>query len=113
MLQGDIWIADLGGPTGSGPGYRRPVVVVQSDRLNRSKITTVLVVPLTANLKWSAVRGNVVLRARDGLLKASVANVSQVSAFDRSVLTRLLGRTSSDELDDIMAGIDFVLGRDN
>lgn len=111
MLQGDIWTADLATPGDSGPGYRRPIVIVQSDRLNRSRISTVVVVPLTSNLKWAAVNGNVVLRPRGDLGKPSVANVSQISTYDRSVLKRQLGRITSDELDDIMKGIDFVLGR--
>ena len=111
MLQGDIWTADLGAPRGSEPGHRRPVVVVQSDRLNRSRISTVGVVPLTTNLKWANVSGNVLLRGRAGLKHSSVANVSQIYAFDRSVLVRAVGRVTSDELDAIMAGIDFVLGR--
>jgi mRNA interferase MazF len=111
MLQGDIWLADLEEPRGSGPAYARPVIVVQSDRLNRSRLSTVVVVPLTSNLKWAAVNGNVTLAPRGRLTKPSVANVSQVSAYDRSVLRRQLGRVSANELDEIMRGIDFVLSR--
>ncbi len=112
MDQGDIWSAELPEPAGSGPGYRRPVVIVQGDRLNRSRLATVVVVPCTSNLKWGNLRGNVMLPGRPGLPKPSVANVSQLSAFDRAFLGRKLARVSPSELDAILAGIDFVLGRE-
>ncbi|TMA67163.1 MAG: type II toxin-antitoxin system PemK/MazF family toxin, partial [Deltaproteobacteria bacterium] len=53
IAQGDVWWADLPRPTGSGPGFRRPVVVVQGDALNRSRIATVVCIPLTINVKWA------------------------------------------------------------
>jgi len=52
ISQGEIWWADLPSPTGSGPGFRRPVIVVQGDALNGSRISTTVCVPLTSNLKW-------------------------------------------------------------
>ncbi len=64
VAQGDIWWADLPEPTGSGPGFRRPVVVVQGDAFNASRIATVVCVPLTSNLRWAAAPGNVLLSAR-------------------------------------------------
>jgi len=64
ISQGDVWWADLPDPIGSGPGFRRPVVVVQGDSLNRSKISTVVCVPLTGNLKWENAPGNVKLSER-------------------------------------------------
>ena len=64
ISQGEIWWADLGEPIGSGPGYRRPVVVVQCDALNQSRVSTVVCVPLTSNLKWADAPGNVLLTAR-------------------------------------------------
>ena len=85
IFQGEVWWADLPPPTGSGPGFRRPVVVVQADALNRSRLATVVCVPLTSNVKWADAPGNVLLRARTtGLPKDSVANVSQVVALDRT-----------------------------
>lgn len=111
MTQGQIWSADLLEPRGSEPGYSRPVVIVQGNQLNRSALSTVVVVPLTSNLKWANVHGNVRIEPRAGLKKANVANVSQVCAYDRSVLGRKLARVSSAELDAILAGIGFVLGR--
>ena len=83
ISQGEIWWADLPAPTGSGPGFRRPVVVVQSDALNQSRISTAICVPLTSNLKWALAPGNVSLSARvTGLPKDSVANVSQIISLD-------------------------------
>jgi mRNA interferase MazF len=112
IAQGDVCWADMADPLGSGPGFRRPVVVVQGDPLNRSRLATVVCVPLTSNLKWTDAPGNVVLRARTtGLPKDSVANISQIIALDRSLLTERLGRVSRKQLALLFAGIDIVLGR--
>ena len=76
ITQGDVWWADLGEPAGSEPGFRRPVLVVQGDAFNRSRIATVVCVVLTSQLKWADAPGNVLLSARaTGLPKDSVANV--------------------------------------
>ncbi len=110
--QGEVWWADLGEPIGSGPGDRRPVVVVQCDELNRSRIATVVCVPLTSNLKWANAPGNVLLPARaSGLARDSVANVSLIVAVDRSQLTDRVGKLPRRQLDLVLAGIDTVLGR--
>jgi mRNA interferase MazF len=91
--QGDVWWAELPEPTGSGPGFRRPVLIVQGEALNRSRLATVVCVPLTSNLRWATAPGNVLLLAQHtGLPKDSVANVSQILALDRSVLTELVGQ---------------------
>jgi len=112
ISQGDVWWADLGEPVGSGPGFRRPVIVVQGDSFNRSALRTVVAVPLTSNLRWAAAPGNVRLTARaTGLSRDSVANVSQVVALDRSILNERVGRLSSAKLELVLAGIDTVLGR--
>ncbi len=112
ISQGEIWWADLPVPTGSGPGFRRPVVVVQSDALNQSRISTVVCVPLTSNLKWALAPGNVSLSARiTGLPKDSVANVSQVISLDKSLLTERLGKLPRPKLELLFSGIDLVLGR--
>lgn len=109
--QGDVWWADLAEPRGSEPGYRRPVLVVQGDAFNRSAIATVVVVPLTSNLRWSDAPGNVLLRARStGLPRESVANVSQIVALDRAALTDRVGRISPAKLELVLRGIDLVLG---
>jgi mRNA interferase MazF len=112
ISRGEIWWAELPDPVGSGPGFRRPVLVVQGDSLNRSRIATVVCVPLTSNVIWAEAPGNGLLRARTaGLAKDSVANVSQIVAIDRSVLKRRVGRLSDERLDLVLRGIDIVLGR--
>lgn len=113
VSQGDVWWVDLPEPTGSGPGLRRPVVVVQGDAFNRSAIGTVVCVPLTSNLRWSGAPGNVLLKTRGtGLPKDSVANVSLVLALDRSLLSERVGRLSPRKIELILSGIDVVLGRE-
>ena len=112
IVQGEVWWADLGEPTGSEPGFRRPVVVVQCDAFNRSRIATTVCVPLTSNLRWAGAPGNVVLKATaTGLPKDSVANVSQIVALDRDVLIERVGRLSERTLGLVLSGIDVVLGR--
>jgi len=112
ISQGDVWWADLPDPVGSAPGFRRPVVVVQGDALNRSRIATVVCVPLTSNLKWAAAHGNVLLTAwMTGLPKDSVANVSQMATVDKSTLAEHAGKISRAKLDLVLSGIDVVLGR--
>ncbi len=112
ISQGDVWWADLGDPLGSEPGFQRPVIIVQGDSFNRSAIRTVVVVPLTSNLKWASAPGNVRLTARaTGLERDGVANVSQIVTIDRSTLIDRVGRLTSARLDLVLAGIDTVLGR--
>ena len=112
VAQGEIWWADLPAPVGSGPGYRRPVVIVQGDALNRSRIDTVICVPLTGNLRWEKAPGNVSLPARlTHLPNDSVANVSQIMAMDRDLLIERVSKLSRKRVDLLLAGIDVVLGR--
>jgi len=112
ISQGEIWWADLSEPIGSGPGYRRPVVVVQCDALNQSRVSTVVCVPLTTNLKWADAPGNVLLAAgATGLSKESVANVSLIVAIDRRQMTECVGKLPRRQLELVLAGIDTVLGR--
>ena len=110
--QGEVWWADIGEPIGSAPGFRRPVVVVQSDAMNRSRIGTVVCVPMTSNLKWASAPGNVLLKATlTGLSRDSVANVSQIVALDKSQLTERSAKLPARQLDLVLDGIDIVLGR--
>ncbi|KRT75857.1 MAG: transcriptional modulator of MazE/toxin MazF, mRNA interferase [Armatimonadetes bacterium CSP1-3] len=112
ITQGDIWWADLPEPRGSGPGFRHPVVVVQGDALNRSRIATVVCVPLTSNVKWAAAPGNVLLSPDvTGLPKESVANVSQLVTLDKTDLTERTGKLPRSKLRLVLSGIDVVLGR--
>lgn len=112
VSQGEIWWAELPPPAGSGPGFRRPVVIVQSDALNRSRVATVVCVPLTSNLKWAVAPGNVHLSARlTGLPKDSVANVSLIVSIDKNLLTSFVGKLPRSKLELIISGIDTVLGK--
>ena len=112
IAQGEIRWADLPAPAGSGPGYRRPVVIVQGDALNRSRIATVVCVPLTTNLRWADAPGNLALSSRlTGLPQESVANVSQVLTLDRDLLGECVGKLPRAKLELLLSGIDVILGR--
>jgi len=112
IYQGEIWWADLAEPLGSAPGFRRPVLVIQGDALNRSRVATVICVPLSSNLKWQAAPGNVLIPGKlSGLPKDSVANVSQIVTLDRSCLDSRVGRLSKSLLEQVLQGVDIVLGR--
>jgi len=92
IQRGEIWWADLPEPRRSEPGYRRPVLVVQADSFNLSRIQTVIVAAITTNLELADAPGNVLLPARSaGLPRDSVVNVSQLLTLDRSFLTEHAG----------------------
>ena len=112
VFQGEIWWADLPEPAGAGPGFRRPVVIVQGNALNRSRIATVVCIPLTSNLIWAQAPGNVLFSSKvTSLPKNSVANASQIIAIDRAFLTERVAQLSSRDLAQVMNGIDIILGR--
>ena len=112
VSQGEVWWADLGEPRGSKPGFRRPVLVVQGDALNRSRIATAVCVALTSNVKWATAPGNVLLsESATGLPKESVANVSQIVTLDKSELTVRVGKLPKAKLELVLSGVDVVLGR--
>lgn len=112
VAQCEVWWADLAEPVGSAPGFRRPVVVVQSDPLNRSQLATVVCVVLTSNLRWSVAPGNVLLKANHtGLDRDSVANVSQLVTIDKRQLTERAGRVPKRPMEAIFSGIDLIMGR--
>lgn len=112
ISQGEIWWADLSEPAGSGPGLTRPVIIVQGEILNRSRIATVVVVPLTTNLAWAEAPGNVLIPATtSGLPRDSVANVSQVLTIDRNELRDRVGKLPRPKIELILSGIDVVLGK--
>ena len=92
IQRGEVWWADLPEPRRSEPGYRRPVLVVQTDSFNLSRIQTAIVAAITTNLELAGAPGNVLLPARSsGLLRDSVVNVSQLLTLDRSFLTEHAG----------------------
>lgn len=96
MRRGEIWWASLPNPAGSGPGFRRPVVVVQSNAFNESRIATAVVAVVTSNLALAEAPGNVRLgKAESGLQKPSVVNVSQLLTLDRSFLTQKIKSLSA------------------
>lgn len=110
MNRGEVWWADLAEPRGSEPGKRRPVVIVQDDALNRSKLRTAMVVPLTTNLKRGAAPGNVTLaRAHTKLKAESVALVCQVLSVDRVFLTERVAALPATAMQRIDAGLRLVL----
>lgn len=112
ISQGEVWWASLPSPTGSGPGFRRPVVVVQGEPLNRSRLATVVCLPLTSNLQWAEAPGHVRLSARStNLPKDSVAKASQIVALDTVLLTDRVGKLSRAKIELLLASIDVVLGR--
>ncbi len=106
-----MWWADLGEPEGPEPGYNRPIVIVQSDGFNRSRLHTVGAVVLSTNIRLVDAPGNVLLPAvATGLPKNSVANVSQIVTVDRVFLTELAGRVRGQFLKDVEKGLRLVLG---
>jgi len=110
MLRGEIWWATLPSPTASEPGYSRPLLIIQSDDFNRSRINTVIAVVITSNLLLAEAPGNVVLSKKDtNLPKKSVANVSQLITVDKSFLTERVGKISSTKLVEVEAGVRLVL----
>lgn len=110
IRQGDVFWADLGEPTGSEPGYLRPVVVIQNNLFNQSRIGTVVVCALTSNLKYADFEGNVPLEQGEGNLpKPSVVNVSQIYTLDRGQLTEQLGSLAPRRVGHILRGVLLVL----
>lgn len=110
MERGSIWWAELAEPRGAEPGYRRPVLVVQADAFNRSRIATVIAVALSSNLDLLDAPGNVLIPAKaSSLARDSVANVSQVVTIDRDYLTDQVGKVSGATLKAIADGLRLVL----
>jgi mRNA interferase MazF len=110
ILRGEIWWAELGEPRGSEPGYRRPVLVVQADAFNRSRIRTVVAAAITTNLELAVAPGNVRLRRRDSKLdRESVVNVSQILTLDQRFLRERIGRLPAAVLGEVEAGLRLVL----
>ena len=110
MLRGEIWWADIEEASGSAPAYRRPVLIVQSDVLNRSSINTVVVVALTTNMAHAKAPGNISMpRKETGLPRDSVINVSQVFTIDKSRLEDRVARVSGSIMRHVEAGLRLVL----
>ena len=110
MVRGEVWWASLPAPAGSEPRHRRPVLVVQADAFNRSKIGTVVVAALTSNLSRAAAPGNVAISRKDsGLPIQTVVNVSQIVTLDRAFLTKRVRAVPAACMAQIDAGLRLVL----
>jgi len=110
MERGEVWWAQLPDPIASEPGFRRPVLIIQSNAFNRSRIRTVITIVLTSNLRLAEAPGNVIVPASESdLPKDSVANVSQVITLDRTFLTEKCSRLSSQLIKSIDEGLRLVL----
>ncbi|MBN1646961.1 MAG: type II toxin-antitoxin system PemK/MazF family toxin [Spirochaetales bacterium] len=93
MIRGEIWMADLGIPFGSEPGFRRPVVIIQNNAFNKSRIQTVIVASITGNINLAEAPGNIFLESRiSGLSKRGVINISQITSIDKR---RLIEKVSA------------------
>lgn len=109
--RGDIWWAELPEPAASEPGYKRPVIILQSDEFNRSRIDTVIVVIITSNLRLAVAPGNITLpKNKSGLEKESVANVSQIITIDKRFLGEKIGKLDHMTMRQLDEGIELVLG---
>jgi mRNA interferase MazF len=110
VKRGEIWWANLPAPTGSGPGLRRPVLIVQSNPFNDSRISTIVVAAITSNLDLAEAPGNVrIAKAESGLSKPSVVNVSQVVTIDRRILARRVKALAPASLRKVDEGLRLVL----
>ena len=111
MRRGEIWWASLPDPQGSGPGLRRPVLVIQDNPFNESRIRTVVVTAVSSNLRLAEAPGNVLLNEDESkLAKDSVINVSQILAVDKSFLTEQVSVLRADVMASVDAGLRLVLG---
>jgi mRNA interferase MazF len=107
--QGDVVWVSLGGTGGSAPAGRRPVVVLQHDRFNRTQLATAVVVAITSRLKYAQLPGNVRLRKGEaGLSKASVVNVTQVATIDRDLIGARIGSLTATRLREVWSGVCLV-----
>jgi len=110
VQRGELWWAALPIPRGSEPGYRRPVVIIQSDAFNRSLIQTVLVAVITSNTRLAEAPGNILLTRRQSRLpKESVINVSQLMTLDKSYLIERISKLPANKLAELNDGIRLVL----
>ena len=111
MRRGEVWWATLPEPTGSGPGFRRPLLIVSADSFNRSRIETVIAAVITSNPRLADAPGNVACGGRGtGLTKPSVVNVSQVITVDKLLLTRRAGRLSAEQIGKVDRGLLLSFG---
>lgn len=110
VKRGEIWWASLPEPAGSGPGYKRPVLIIQSDEFNKSKINTIVAAVITSNTRLAAAPGNVLLSPKKSKLpKESVICVSQIITFDKSFLSEKIQALSPEIIAQVDEGLRIVL----
>lgn len=110
MYRGEIWWANLSQPVGSEPGYRRPVLIIQDDTFTQSRLSTIIVLVITSNLRLAAAPGNVLLpHDATGLPRDSVANVSQILTIDKTFLSERIGSLPENLQDAVDDGLRTVL----
>jgi mRNA interferase MazF len=110
MTRGEIWWAYLRKPVGSEPGFKRPVLIIQSDIFNESKMQTVICVIITSNLNLANTGKNIVLKSKESNLpKDSVINVSQIVTLDKEHLDELVGSISHKTLQRLETSLRIVL----
>ena len=110
MRRGEIWWVSLPEPQGSEPGYSRPMVVIQANDFNRSRINTVIVAVMTSNLKLASAPGNLLIKSKQsGLARDSVINVSQLLTVDKSLLTERMGELNPQHMHQLEEGLRLVL----
>ena len=110
MNRGEIWWADLPAPIQSEPGYRRPVLVLQSDSFNQSRITTVVCAAITSNTRLAEMPGNVELSVRESnLQKQSVVNISQIITLDKDFLSECVGSVTATTMRKVNDGLRLIL----
>lgn len=110
MKRGEIWWASLPSPVGSGPGYKRPVLIIQANPFNASRISTVIVAVITSNLALAEAPGNVRIGKSDsGLTETSVVNVSQIITVDRGILSKKVKALSGAAMEKVAEGLKLVL----
>jgi len=111
MTRGELWWADFGLPFCSEPGYKRPVLIIQSDFFNNSRINTTIVIPLTTNLLLAEAPGNILVTGDESKLKKdSVMVVSQIEAIDRKRLIEKITAVDGEIIKKVEDGIMFILG---
>ena len=111
MKRGEIWWASLPDPEGSSPGYRRPVLIIQANEFNESRINTLIATVITSNLALATAPGNKILKTRtSGLPRDSVVNVSQIITLDKRLLTEKVKRLDDGVLEEVEEGLRLVLG---
>lgn len=110
MKRGEVWWADMPEPSASEPGFRRPVLILQSNEFNQSRINTIIAATISSNMNLGLAPGNVTLSKKSvGLDRESVVNVSQLITLDKSFLNDRLGKVSSSKMQAIDEGVRLVL----